>query len=211
MRDDELTELRARVDCRAVLERAGWTLDQQESTRGAAKYRHGAGRIVIVTHEGRGWFDPVNGSKGDVLALAQLVWGGTLGHARKRLRPLAGLASPVATKQRAAETEPRQGAAIWERVVAIHWQNGTVLRAECAVLGQLGIALEVDGHRAAIAEVFAEKVHGAIEVAPLPISFVLPGPQGQEDAPPTWAKIDDVLAAALDLALDHERVADVAP
>jgi hypothetical protein len=78
MRDDELTELRARVDCRAVLERAGWTLDQQESTRGAAKYRHGAGRIVIVTHEGRGWFDPVNGSKGDVLALAQLVWGGTL-------------------------------------------------------------------------------------------------------------------------------------
>ena len=115
MRDDELTELRARVDCRTVLERAGWTMDQQESTRGAAKYRHGAGRIVIVTHEGRGWFDPVNGSKGDVLALAQLVWGGTLGHARKSLRPLAGLASPVATKQRAAETEPRQGAAIWER------------------------------------------------------------------------------------------------
>ena len=54
MRDDELTELRARVDCRTVLERAGWTLDEQESTRGAAKYRHGAGRIVIVTHEGRG-------------------------------------------------------------------------------------------------------------------------------------------------------------
>ena len=47
---------------------------------------------MIVTHEGRGWFDPVNGSKGDVLALAQLVWGGTLGHARKSLRPLAGLA-----------------------------------------------------------------------------------------------------------------------
>ncbi len=70
MRDDELTELRARVDCRVVLERAGWTLDKQESTRGASKYRHGAGRIVIVTHEGRGWFDPVNGGKGDVLALA---------------------------------------------------------------------------------------------------------------------------------------------
>lgn len=115
MRDDELTELRARVDCRAVLERAGWTLDQQASTRGAAKYRHGAGRIVIVTHEGRGWFDPVNGGKGDVLALAQLVWGGTLGHARKSLRPLAGLAFPAATRQVAGEAEPRQVAVIWDR------------------------------------------------------------------------------------------------
>ena len=114
MRDDELTELRARVDCRAVLERAGWTLDERESTRGAAKYRQGAGRIVIVTHEGRGWFDPVNGGKGDVLALAQLVWGGTLGHARKSLRPLAGIApAPVTTA--AGETEPHQVEAIWER------------------------------------------------------------------------------------------------
>ena len=115
MRDDELTELRARVDCRAVLERAGWTLDERESTRGAAKYRHGVGRIVIVTHEGRGWFDPVNGGKGDVLALAQLVWGGTLGHARKSLRPLAGLASAAPAKPAAGEAEPRQVAAIWDR------------------------------------------------------------------------------------------------
>lgn len=115
MRDDELTELRARVDCRAVLERAGWTLDERESTRGALKYRHGAGRIVIVTHEGRGWFDPVNGGRGDVLALAQHVWGGNLGHARRSLRPLAGIAPLAPSPGCEGQTVPRQASAIWER------------------------------------------------------------------------------------------------
>jgi hypothetical protein len=92
VQDDELAELRERVDCRTVLERDGWELDAQASTRHAVKYRGGAGRIVIVTHEGKGWFDPLNDRRGDVLALAQHVWGGTLGHARKNLRPLAGIA-----------------------------------------------------------------------------------------------------------------------
>ena len=73
---DELDELRARVDCRTVLEAGGWELDAKESTRGAIKYRNGAGRIVIVTHEGKGWFDPLNDRRGDALALAQYVWGG---------------------------------------------------------------------------------------------------------------------------------------
>ena len=75
--DDEISALRAAVDCRTVLERAGWQFDKAESTRRAVKYRLGAGRIVIVTHEGRGWFDPLGNGRGDVLALAQYVWGGT--------------------------------------------------------------------------------------------------------------------------------------
>ena len=37
---DELDELRARVDCRTVLEAAGWELDGRSSTRNAAKYRN---------------------------------------------------------------------------------------------------------------------------------------------------------------------------
>ena len=90
--DDEIGALRAQVDCRTVLERAGWQFDKAESTRRAVKYRLGTARIVIVTHEGRGWFDPLGNGRGDVLALAQYVWGGTLGHARQRLRPLAGIA-----------------------------------------------------------------------------------------------------------------------
>lgn len=50
----EIAALRARVDCRAVLEHAGWRIDLRESTRRAVKYRRGAGRIVIVTHDGQG-------------------------------------------------------------------------------------------------------------------------------------------------------------
>ncbi len=90
--DAELIELRERVDCRTVLERAGWQVDEVESTRRAAKYRRGPGEIIIVTHDGKGWFDPLaDGARGDVVALAQRVWGGNLGHARKALRPLAGV------------------------------------------------------------------------------------------------------------------------
>ncbi|EAB1567114.1 DUF3991 domain-containing protein [Salmonella enterica] len=100
MHDDELDDLRARVDCRAVLEKAGWELDAAESTAHAVKYRGGSAAIVIVTHEGKGWFDPLNDTRGDVLALAQRLWGGTLGHARKALRPLAGLSPQMRPSQR---------------------------------------------------------------------------------------------------------------
>lgn len=93
VRDEEIEELRTNVDCRSVLDQAGWTLDEAESSGRAVKYRHGPGRIVIVTQAGKGWFDPLGGGRGDVLALAQHVWGGNLGHARRRLRPLAGIAS----------------------------------------------------------------------------------------------------------------------
>ncbi len=90
--DAELIELRQRVDCRTVLENAGWKLDCNESTRRAAKYRRGIGEIIIVTHEGKGWFDPLTeGCRGDVIALAQRLSGCNLGHARKVLRPLAGI------------------------------------------------------------------------------------------------------------------------
>lgn len=123
--DDEIGALRAGVDCRTVLERAGWQFDRTESTRRAVKYRLGAGRIVIVTHEGRGWFDPLGNGRGDVLALAQHVWGGSLGHARQRLRPLAGIAPSLRPAGTAPERsgsdpdawhrapQPRPGSAGW--------------------------------------------------------------------------------------------------
>ena len=100
MHDNELDELKARVDCRTVLERGGWILDAPESTKHAAKYRNGAAQIVIVTHEGRGWFDPLNDQRGDVVALAQRVWGGNLGQARKALRPLAGITPALVPGER---------------------------------------------------------------------------------------------------------------
>lgn len=69
---EELEALRAKVSCEAVLEQAGYEIDMKESTRRAVKYRRG-GSIVIVTHDGRGWFDPLSDEKGDVFGLAMFL------------------------------------------------------------------------------------------------------------------------------------------
>jgi len=71
MKREELEALRANVSCEAVLEQAGYEIDLKESTRRAVKYRHG-GSIIIVTHDGRGWFDPLSDEKGDVFGLTML-------------------------------------------------------------------------------------------------------------------------------------------
>ena len=68
MEKNELEELRDRVSCAAVLEKAGFAIDLQESTRKAVKYRRDD-EIVITIHEGRGWFDPLSDAKGDVFSL----------------------------------------------------------------------------------------------------------------------------------------------
>ena len=70
MEKNELIELRDRVLCAAVLENAGFAIDLKESTRRAVKYRR-SGKIVIVIHEGRGWFDPLSDAKGDVFSLVE--------------------------------------------------------------------------------------------------------------------------------------------
>ena len=55
--DAELNQFRAGVSCAALLEHLPppWVLDKQESTRRALKYRRGAGEVLIVNHDGRGW------------------------------------------------------------------------------------------------------------------------------------------------------------
>lgn len=70
MNRKELEALRERVSCAAVLEHAGFAIDAKESTRRAIKFRRGA-EIIIVTHEGRGWFDPLSDAKGDVFGLVE--------------------------------------------------------------------------------------------------------------------------------------------
>ena len=71
--DAELELFRPSVNCAALLEQieGGWTLDQRESTRGALKYRDGPRQIIIVNHDGRGWWDPTGSAKGDVSNLVQ--------------------------------------------------------------------------------------------------------------------------------------------
>lgn len=69
MEKRDIETMRERVSCAAVLERGGWKIDTRESTRRAVKYRRGDGEIVIVIHEGKGWFDPLSEAKGDVFSL----------------------------------------------------------------------------------------------------------------------------------------------
>ena len=92
--DEELEALRTGVSCAVLLERhpPPWQLDKRESTRNCLKYRRGEGEIILVTHQGRGWWDPGSTAKGDVFTLAQRLEPGlNFGQVRKLLRPLAGL------------------------------------------------------------------------------------------------------------------------
>ena len=74
MEQRELEELKRRVLCGAVLEKAGFAVDVKESTRRAVKHRRSSD-IIIVIHEGRGWFDPLSDAKGDVFSLIQHLAG----------------------------------------------------------------------------------------------------------------------------------------
>jgi hypothetical protein len=71
--DPEIEELRDKVHCAVVLERTPppWKLDRKESTKLSLKYRRGKGEILIVSHAGRGWWDPTSDAKGDVFRLVQ--------------------------------------------------------------------------------------------------------------------------------------------
>lgn len=115
--DPEIDELRRRVDCRVLLEIAGWSLDGRTSTTRAAKYfkeiSPAAKEIVIVTHGGRGWFDAQDGKKGDVFALAQYLWKENFGQVRRRLRPLAGLEPKLAGITATKPGEPIDAPEVW--------------------------------------------------------------------------------------------------
>ena len=112
--DDEVQALRAGVSCAVVLERRGWQLDKRDSTRHCWKYRRNAGEVLIVNHEGRGWWDPTGDRKGDVFALVQFLEPGiNFGRVRQALRDLSGIAPsfPVASaakREKAPELPPAQ-------------------------------------------------------------------------------------------------------
>lgn len=70
MEKRDIEDLRDRVPCAVVLGQASFAVDVKESTRRAVKYRRGA-EIIIVIHQGRGWFDPLSDAKGDVFGLVE--------------------------------------------------------------------------------------------------------------------------------------------
>jgi len=102
--DGELALRRCGVNCAALLESIvpGWNLDPKESTRRALKYRRGDGAILIVNHDGRGWWDPRGTAKGDVFDLVQhLDPHLNFGQVRRVLRRFVGVAPGFPTAVRA--------------------------------------------------------------------------------------------------------------
>jgi|TARA_R110000751_G_scaffold101602_5_gene195863 hypothetical protein len=116
MEKAELEELRDKVACAAVLETAGFALDLKESTRKAVKYRRG-GDIVIVIHEGKGWFDPLSDVKGDVFGLVEHLDGLPFAAALYVVADLIGFTpSEPAWTRKTREKAPDQ-------TVAQRWQS----------------------------------------------------------------------------------------
>lgn len=143
MERDEIEGLREKVSCEDLLDDDGWSVDVHVSTRGAVKYRRGEGEVIIVTHGGRGWFDPMSSdAKGDVFELAKHIGalsfvaalqrvGNLIGHVRayrpfnplRRSRPTASIEVRWGSRARPWPGSPTwrylsQTRAIPDRVIA---------------------------------------------------------------------------------------------
>ena len=107
-----------------------WTLDRKESTKLSLKYRRGKGEILIVSHGGKGWWDPTSDAKGDVFGLVQrLEPGANFGHVRKRLREFAGLkpSFPIAERAGRRKASDRSVAERWADRKAV-WPDSPTWR-----------------------------------------------------------------------------------
>jgi hypothetical protein len=105
MEKSEIEELRGRVGCAALLEEDDWKVDVKESTRRAVKYRRDA-RIVIVIHDGRGWFDPLSTAKGDVFDLAEHLGAHGFMDASARVAELVGFVPAAPAWERQSRPAP---------------------------------------------------------------------------------------------------------
>lgn len=142
MEQRELEELKGRVLCSAVLEKAGFAIDLRESTRRAVKHRRGSD-IIIVIHEGKGWFDPLSDAKGDVFSLIQHLGGVAFTEVLVRAAELVGFrpAEPAWQRPRAerpivslvkrwrARRALRSGSATWRYLRHERLLSEDVLRA----------------------------------------------------------------------------------
>lgn len=106
MEKADIEELRGRVGCAAVLETTGFAIDLRESTPKAVKYRRGDD-IIIVIHDGKGWFDPLSDAKGDVYSLVRHLDGCDFLEAFVQVTSLVGFEpSEPEWKRRSRETVP---------------------------------------------------------------------------------------------------------
>jgi hypothetical protein len=142
MKQSELDELKEKVLCPAVLQTAGFAVDKRESTRRAIKYRR-SGDIIIVIHDGKGWFDPLSDAKGDVFGLVEHLDRIPFAAALSAVADLVGFtpSAPAwnrpnrnhATDQTvverwAARRKPRPGSATWRYLTDTRGIPSAVLR-----------------------------------------------------------------------------------
>jgi uncharacterized protein DUF3991/Toprim domain-containing protein len=128
--------------------RPPWILDRKESTRRALKYRRRDGEVLIVNHEGRGWWDPQSAAKGDIFDLVQYLDPRlNFGHVRRTLRRFLGVAPtfpetptgsagangdiPIATRW-IERRRLRRGSRVWGYLAGTRRLTATVLEAAAA-------------------------------------------------------------------------------
>lgn len=179
MEKNEIENLREKVTCAIVLEAAGWKVDLKESTRRAVKFRRGDGEIIIVIHDGRGWFDPLSPKKGDVFDLAEHLGADGFVAACEQLAGLIGFvpsqpawirpqrpAPAISISERwQRRPRPRPGSTTWRYLTAERALPDDVLR------------------RAIALDCLREGPHGSMWAAHRSASGAL---TGWEERGPTW-------------------------
>ena len=179
MEKAELEELKGKVPCGAVLEHCGFALDLKESTRRAMKYRRESA-IIIVIHDGKGWFDPLSDAKGDVYSLIQHLDGCDFPEAFVQVASLVGFvpSEPAWTRQ-PREREPDLSLPERWRARRKPWRGSATWRY-----------LRDDRHlperilRAAIAAgVLREGPHGSMWAAHIDVAGAV---TGWEERGPEW-------------------------
>lgn len=154
--DPEIEELREKVRCAVVLERQSppWRIDPAESTKHCLKYRRGKGEVLIVNHEGKGWWDPQSDAKGDVFGLVQHFDPSlNFGHVRKALREFIGLSPslPEASQRREKDRPDRPPADRWAAQPRFKWNSPAwsyLTQKRCLPPRILGAASQADVLRA---------------------------------------------------------------
>jgi hypothetical protein len=109
-----------------------WRLDKRESTRRAMKYRRAEGEILIVTHEGRGWWDPQSSAQGDIFDLVQYLDPSlNFGRVRQVLRRFVGMAPRYEPTDRTRKGKKA------DRPVADRFNDRPKVRPGCAAWSYL--------------------------------------------------------------------------
>lgn len=144
MKRSEIEKLREEVGCAAVLSGVGFAIDKKESTRRAVKFRRAA-EIIIVTHDGHGWFDPLSNAKGDVFSLVAHLESADFPTCCERVASLVGLALSMPVLQRTSSPTlsdtsppvdrwrgrriPRPGSKTWQYLRLVRSLPATILCA----------------------------------------------------------------------------------